>query len=173
MFSWPGSNEFGDGKPSDTNLIRLQTLYHADKQKTDLYILELVTWLHRLFNLVRHRDDNMIKPLAVYQNPISKKRLSFHSDVLTSSESAMEAKRTELSKEDREMLNQACRRKSVPGISKSQEIPRDNRSKQNRVYAFSRSMGSSPNRDFSMRRISLYPEINVLDVMDGLDLSTV
>ncbi|KAK4797435.1 hypothetical protein SAY86_029761 [Trapa natans] len=62
-FGWVGEwanmgNEFENGKPSSTNLIRLQTLYHADKQKTDLCILQLVTWLHRLFSLMRHQDEH-------------------------------------------------------------------------------------------------------------------
>lgn len=114
----------------------------------------------------------MFKPIAVYQNPTTRRHLSFHSDALTSSESTKKAKRAGLSEEDQEMLNRACRRKSVPGISKSQEFPRDNRTRRNRVFALSRSMGNSPNREFSTRHGSLSLEINVLDVMDGLDSST-
>ncbi|KAJ6736399.1 hypothetical protein OIU85_018584 [Salix viminalis] len=56
-FGWVGEwANTGDELGKNSNQIRLQTLYHADKQKTDLYILELVTWLHRLINLARQRD---------------------------------------------------------------------------------------------------------------------
>ncbi|OWM80921.1 uncharacterized protein LOC116191991 isoform X2 [Punica granatum] len=173
-FGWVGEwansgTEFGKSNPASTNVIRLQTLYHADKQKADRYILELVTWLHCLFNLVRHRDDNVIKPFPANQNSITSMRLRFHSDALPTPDVIIKAKGTELSEEDREMLNRACRRKLVPGISKSQEFPRDNRTR-SRVFAISRSMGSSPNREFDTRRGSPYQEINVLD---GLDPNTV
>lgn len=173
MISWPGSTEFGKSKPTSTNIIRLQTLYHADKQKTDQYILELVTWLQRLFNLVRYRDDNMIKPVPVYQNQTTRKCSSFHSNTLPYSESTVKAKRYELSEEEHEMLNRACQRKLVPGISKSQELCSDKRTRLCRVFAFSRSMGSSPDRELGIRQGSLYRQINILDVMDGLDSSIV
>ncbi|KAK4746125.1 hypothetical protein SAY87_012437 [Trapa incisa] len=177
-FGWVGEwantgNELGNGTPSSTNLIRLQTLYHADKQKTDRYILQLVTWLHRLFSLMRHRDDSTVKPLAFYQSPVIVKRLSFHSDLIAPSSDSTTGKKTQLSEEDREMLNRAYGKKSVPGISKSQELPRDIRTRRNRVFALSRSTGSSPNREFSMRRESLCTNINILDVMDGIDTATI
>ena len=49
-------NEFGKKTTTVHNLIHLQTLYHADKQKIDKYVLELVRCLHRPISLVRHRD---------------------------------------------------------------------------------------------------------------------
>ncbi|KAK4787725.1 hypothetical protein SAY86_011558 [Trapa natans] len=180
-FGWVGewantSNEFGKTKPMSTNLIRLQTLYHADKQKTDRYILELVTWLHRLFNLLRYRDDGAIKHLPVYQKPTKGKHPNFYSNALPPSESTAKAKRSELSEEECEMLNRACRRKLVPGISKSQELRRDYRTRRSSVFAFSRSMGSSPDREFGVGQATPpppNPKINILDVMDGLDSSMV
>lgn len=49
-------NEFGKKTSTGNNIIRLQTLYHADKQKMDRYILDLAIYLHRLINLVKNQD---------------------------------------------------------------------------------------------------------------------
>ncbi|KAI3776445.1 hypothetical protein L1987_46230 [Smallanthus sonchifolius] len=43
--------EFGKKTSGSNNIIRLQTLYHADKHKMNQYILDLVILLHRLINL--------------------------------------------------------------------------------------------------------------------------
>ncbi|KAM0990363.1 hypothetical protein ACFX2C_008892 [Malus domestica] len=41
-------------KPAgQTDLLRIETLHHADKNRTDAYILELVVWLHHLVNQSR------------------------------------------------------------------------------------------------------------------------
>ncbi|KAM7462708.1 hypothetical protein LguiA_030829 [Lonicera macranthoides] len=40
------SNEHVERTKAQNNIMRLQTLYHADKMKVDSYIIELVTWLH-------------------------------------------------------------------------------------------------------------------------------
>ncbi|XP_062164596.1 protein PSK SIMULATOR 2-like isoform X2 [Alnus glutinosa] len=68
-FGWVGewakaSNEFGKSSTTTNNLTRLQTLYYADKEKTDLYILKLVTFLHRVISLIRRRDHGF-RPLPL------------------------------------------------------------------------------------------------------------
>ncbi|XP_024966790.1 uncharacterized protein LOC112506762 [Cynara cardunculus var. scolymus] len=50
-------NEFGTKTAGSNNIIRLQTLYYADKQTMDLYILDLIILLHRLISLTRYKDD--------------------------------------------------------------------------------------------------------------------
>ncbi|XP_043710060.1 protein PSK SIMULATOR 2-like [Telopea speciosissima] len=60
-FGWVGEwanncSEFNKRTSAPNNPLRLQTLYHADREKTDLCIIELVTWLHRLISHVRPRD---------------------------------------------------------------------------------------------------------------------
>lgn len=59
-------------------MIRLQTFYHADKEKAELYILELVIWLHRLVTMVRQRI-HAFPPLPI-QSAIHKGK-KFHSKV--------------------------------------------------------------------------------------------
>lgn len=165
MIYWINRSEFGKSKGPSTNLIRLQTLYHADKQKADAYILEMVIWLHRLFNLVRHRDNASVKSFSTPSVP-NTKQFGLHSKLPSFS---YKPRKSELSDEDRELLNQVCRRGLVPGISKSQEF---GRIKQSRVCAEgSRSEGNSPNREYDSRSKKRDPEISVWDMMNGLHLS--
>ncbi|GMP68424.1 hypothetical protein CsSME_00028051 [Camellia sinensis var. sinensis] len=69
-FGWVGEwantcNEFGKKGDTHNNVIRLQTLHHANMHKTDHYILEMATWLHRLISVVRHRDNGICRALPV------------------------------------------------------------------------------------------------------------
>ncbi|XP_072056421.1 protein PSK SIMULATOR 1-like isoform X1 [Arachis hypogaea] len=60
------NNEFGDSTGKESNLIRLQTLYYAKRNKIDSYIIELLTCLNHLVTFVRYRhhsgSSNGIKP---------------------------------------------------------------------------------------------------------------
>lgn len=168
------SPEFGKNASSEINLIRLQTLYHADKQKTDLYILELVTWLHHLINLVRHGDHGL---KAVPTRSPTRKGLDIHSNMqqFLSKTYNTKSQRVQLSEEDRNLLDEVLgRMKRVPGISKSQEFAIGDK-KRTRLWAFSKSTGSSPSRELSARgkdqqqQQQLKSSLSNLDVMDGLD----
>ncbi|KAK1388541.1 Protein PSK SIMULATOR [Heracleum sosnowskyi] len=55
---WAYSGMFGK-KTMNNSVIRLQTLYHADKGKLDQYILELVIWLHQLIKVARCEDKGL------------------------------------------------------------------------------------------------------------------
>uniref|UniRef100_A0A5B6ZB92 DUF668 domain-containing protein n=1 Tax=Davidia involucrata TaxID=16924 RepID=A0A5B6ZB92_DAVIN len=166
-FGWVGEwantgTEFSKKTTTNNNLIRLQTLYHADKQKTDLYIFELVTWLHRLINLIRQRD-NGIKILPV-RSP-TRKGLIFQPEMqrLPSFSDFHKTHIVQLSPEDRNLLEEVMRRRRlVPGVSKSQEFAMA-KNRGSKVWALSRSAGSSPNRELER------PKSSVLDVLDGLD----
>ncbi|XP_050213724.1 protein PSK SIMULATOR 2 [Mercurialis annua] len=144
---------------TQNNLIRLQTLYHADIRKTDEYILELVMWLHRLINLVRHRDHEL--RATPFRSP-TRKGLVF----LTKMQRHFSINHysIQLSEEDRDILNRVCKRRLVPGISKSQEF--SVAKKKGKLWALNRSTGSSPVREVKSRQ-NLDPR-NMLDVMDGL-----
>ncbi|XP_071685613.1 protein PSK SIMULATOR 2-like [Rutidosis leptorrhynchoides] len=149
-FGWVGEwantgNEFGKKTAGSNNIIRLQTLYHADKQKMDRYILDLIILLHRLISLVRFRDK-----LPKFAPPP------------TLIKANGKPQKVQISLEDRHLLEKVMKRRMlVPGISKSQEfvIVKKNRAS---VFASSRSMGSSPKRE------SGYTDVDMLDVLDGL-----
>ncbi|KAK6115207.1 hypothetical protein DH2020_007476 [Rehmannia glutinosa] len=152
------TNEFGNKKTNTTNnVIRLQTLYHADKRKVDACILELVTWLHRLISLVRYRD-NGLKPMPV-RSP-TRKGSNANSETTPHNNAKIQ-----LSSEDKNLLEDVMkRRKLLPGLSKSQEFVMV-KNKKNKIWALSRSTGSSPRR--GMR----HQKGDVLDILDGLDSS--
>jgi len=73
----------------------------------------------------------------------------------------------QLCQEDRDLLANACQRRLVPGISKSQEFSLDK--KRGQVLTLSRSAGNSPVRRFAARQKSDHQKTNIMDVMDGLD----
>eukprot|EP00258_Populus_trichocarpa_P042071 XP_024458090.1 uncharacterized protein LOC7477678 isoform X2 [Populus trichocarpa] len=162
-FGWVGEwantgIEFGKNTAGNSNLIRLQTLHHADKQKTDLYILELVTWLHRLINLVRQRDHGF---KSMHVRSPSRKGPVFHA---TTPRLQSLNHGAQLSQEDRDLLANVCQRRSVLGRSKSQEFLVDK--KRGQVWTLSRSTGNSP---VAARQKLEHKKTNILDVMDGLD----
>ncbi|KAE8715556.1 putative Chaperone protein dnaJ 11, chloroplast precursor [Hibiscus syriacus] len=174
-FGWVGEwantgNEYGRSGSTNNTLTRLQTLYHANKQKTDAYILELVAWLHQLISLAKQRDFEF-KPKPV-RSP-TRKGFLFHSKMqrFLSLKDRTELHRIELCEEDRNLLKKVTARRLIPGVSKSQEFPLG-RSKRIKVWALSRSTGNSPDRSFRARNLLKHAQTNRLDVMDGLDLAT-
>ncbi|KAM0047120.1 hypothetical protein Hdeb2414_s0009g00324791 [Helianthus debilis subsp. tardiflorus] len=155
-FGWVGEwantgNEFGKKTAGSNNIIRLQTLYHADKQKMDRYILDLIIWLHRLISLVRFRDK-------VPKYVPSRSPNNTNGPISTNGK----LQRVQISLEDRNLLEKVMKRRMlVPGISKSQEFVTVKKKKAT-VFASSRSMGSSPRREPG------YANADMLDVLDGL-----
>ncbi|KAK4429387.1 protein PSK SIMULATOR 2 [Sesamum alatum] len=165
-FGWVGEwantgNEFGKKTGMQNNLIRLQTLYHADKRKVESCILELVTLLHRLISLVRYRDNGLKAQPA--RSPTNKGSNAISETLSNSNNGRMH--RTQLSSEDRDLLEDVMKRKKlVPGLSKSQEFMTV-KNKKNKILALSKSTGSSPRRGMK------HQQADVLDILDGLDSS--
>ncbi|KAF5740869.1 hypothetical protein HS088_TW11G00949 [Tripterygium wilfordii] len=167
-FGWVGEWANAGNDNTHNNLIPLQTLYHADKQKVDHYILESVTWLHRLISLVRQRDHGVNALPVRSPNP---KGLFFSNKMQRYlSLNHGQTHKILLSQEDINLLDKTSRRRLVPGISKSQEF-RVTTKRGGRVWALSRSTGSSPIRELGTRQHLGHPNTNILDVMDGLDSS--
>ncbi|VFQ62461.1 unnamed protein product [Cuscuta campestris] len=156
---WATGSEFGRKTTIQNNLIRLQTLYHADKKKMDTFILEIVTWLHRLIGLVRYKGPR-IPPgrSAACRGPPCLSN-SHAAEILSPND--QKKNNGQLSVEDKALLEEAMKRRNiVSGMSKSQEFVISNKGRQ--IWALSRSTGSSP------RTVPECPTANLLDILDGL-----
>ncbi|KAK7280752.1 hypothetical protein RJT34_25819 [Clitoria ternatea] len=129
-FGWVGewantSNEYGE---NTNNLIRLQTLYYADKQKIDFFIVELLTRLHHLVTFARQRNIGT-RPMSTRNSP---KRLEFHAKMLQF-----------VSQEDKRLLEEVSMRRRSPGVSKSEDLAMAKKSRA-RVWHYSKSLQGSP-----------------------------
>ncbi|XP_026390558.1 uncharacterized protein LOC113286055 [Papaver somniferum] len=132
-------NSFNKRPNVQNNSTRLQTLYHADKERTELCILELVTWLHHLISRIRQRYYG-IKPLMPVRSSKPKKNLVLRLEIKqdqpasnahpiadtppsTSSTITRIEKIHQLPKQDQSLLQHAGMKTiQNPGISKSQDL---------------------------------------------------
>ena len=116
------SNEFGENTTKESNLIRLQTLYYAEKHKIDFYIIELLTQIHYLVTFVRYRHNTM-KPMPKRTSP---RRLDFQSKFI-SIDSINKPLGSKLSQEDKRLLEEVTMRRRSPGVSKSEDLATNSR----------------------------------------------
>ncbi|MED6146316.1 hypothetical protein PIB30_033426 [Stylosanthes scabra] len=176
-FGWIGewanssSNDFGESTPSESSkLMRIQTLYYADKHKIDNYIVELLAWLHHLISFVRSRQ-NTLKQMPTRSPPKGR----FQSKMLEFLSPDSKINKTlgrEVSEEDRKLLEEVITRRSRPGISKSLDFDAPKK-KESRDWYLTKSASSSPVKEFLGKgmamRLSLEQQnYDVLDIMDGL-----
>ncbi|KAK7382949.1 hypothetical protein VNO78_28613 [Psophocarpus tetragonolobus] len=164
-FGWVGEwantrTEFGENTGKENNLIRLQTLYYAEKQKIDFYIIELLTQLHYLVTFVRHRHN----PLRPIPTKISPKRLDFQSKMLQfiSLDHISKPLETQLSQEDKRLLEEVIARRRNPGVSKSEDLAVSKKRKA-QVWHHSNSVGSSPATTKPLDN----QRSNALEIIDG------
>ncbi|CAD5167059.1 unnamed protein product [Musa acuminata subsp. malaccensis] len=179
-FGWVGEwantgIEMNRRLPGHTDLIKIETLHHADKDKTDAYILDLVLWLHHLITHSRPGNTAIRSP---NKSPIRspKKKRSPVSSPMNKSASPS----SKLTPEEQEMLRDVDFRRRTLGRSKSQEfeiggarLRKDDR--------LSKSSSHCPRNEISkefslMRRQSVAPvidfdidRIKVLDIIDRVD----
>ncbi|KAM1793976.1 hypothetical protein ACFX14_034197 [Malus domestica] len=177
-FGWVGEwantgSEMNRKSAGQTDLLRIETLHHADKKRTESYILELVVWLHHLVNQTRVGNGGI-------RSPVKSPLCSPNQKATQLCVSKTNCPSPILTVEDQEMLRYVSKRKLTPGISKSQEFDtaRTRFSKHNRL---SKSSNHSPTNErrkdpFPIRRPSSVPIIDFdfnrsksLDVIDRVD----
>lgn len=174
---WANTGSEVSWKPGGhTDLVRIETLHHAHKGKTEAYILELIVWLHRLVIRCKfgpNGGSSPVKAIIPSQDPKTIHLLTHKAYCSPSS----------LTAEDQEMLRDVCNRKPSLGISKSQEFDsaKIRGLSKRRSHRLSRSINCPPTSEteegmcFS-RRPSYIPvidfdinRIKALDVIDRLD----
>ncbi|KAK4708313.1 hypothetical protein R3W88_029238 [Solanum pinnatisectum] len=175
-FGWVGEwantgSEMNRKSSSQVDLLRIETLYHADKEKTEAYILELVVWLHHLVSQSKSANAGVRSPVKSPTRSPNQKTIELSNHRSSSPSSP-------LSVEDQEMLRDVSKRKLTPGISKSQEFAKTGLSTYHRL---SKSSSHSPINEtrknpFPIKRPSSVPLIDfdtdrmkALDVIDRVD----
>ncbi|KAJ0972055.1 hypothetical protein J5N97_020014 [Dioscorea zingiberensis] len=172
---WANTGTEMNRKPAgQTDLVRVETLHHADKDKTEAHMLDLVIWLHHLINLSRPSNGSIRSPI---KSPV--RSPSQNSSTVSLTTNNPDTKSPILTDEDHKMLRDVRFRKLTPGISKSQEfdISKIRQCKGRLTKSNSHSPSNESNKDFiPMRRSSMAPAIDfdidrikALDVIDRVD----
>ncbi|KAF9608484.1 hypothetical protein IFM89_009850 [Coptis chinensis] len=170
---WANTGSEVNRKPAgQTELIRIETLHHADKEKTEACILELIVWLHHLISQSRSGTGCGVR------SPIKSPMRSPTQKTIPLPTHKPSASFPNLTFEDKEMLQDVNKRKLTPGISKSQEfdVGKTRLDKHTRLSKSSSHSPTSSKEIFPVRRLPTLPvidfhidKIKALDVIDRVD----
>ncbi|KAL5227990.1 hypothetical protein ABZP36_016255 [Zizania latifolia] len=164
-FGWVGewANTGSDVNCKPTGLMdltRIETLYHADKGKTEAHILELVAWLHHLIS--RSKTSNGER--SPIKSPVRSPTQRGHTIALSPNK-ACNSSPPLLTQEDQDMLRDVKYRKFIPGISKSQEF--DTKSRHSKQSRLSKSNSHTPSSGSLKELLSIRRLLPVIDF--GID----
>ncbi|XP_027903866.1 uncharacterized protein LOC114163761 [Vigna unguiculata] len=170
-FGWVGEwANTGSEINRKSGAMRVETFHHADKDKVEHYILELLVWLHRL--VIRSKagsDTGKVRPVTKYPVGVS----------LKTDEQSTNAVLSLLTLDEQNMLQDVNMKKPVRRISKSLDFGSVNiRFRENYRLTKSRSHSSSKSKEICFNRIlSKLPVIDfdidkerALNVIDRLDV---
>ncbi|XP_015688156.1 protein PSK SIMULATOR 1 [Oryza brachyantha] len=170
---WANTGSDVNCKPTgQMDLTRIETLYHADKDKTEAHILELVAWLHHLISRSKSANGERSPIKSPVRSPTQRgHRITLSPNKASGNSSPL------LTQEDQDMLRDVKYRKFIPGISKSQEFDTKSRhSKQSRLSKSSSHSPSSGNMKelLSIRRLLPVIDFEIdrskaMDVIDRVD----
>nr|XP_009393438.1 PREDICTED: uncharacterized protein LOC103979120 [Musa acuminata subsp. malaccensis]XP_018679097.1 PREDICTED: uncharacterized protein LOC103979120 [Musa acuminata subsp. malaccensis]XP_018679098.1 PREDICTED: uncharacterized protein LOC103979120 [Musa acuminata subsp. malaccensis] len=164
---WANTGSEVNRKPSgQIELMRMETFHHADKDKTEAYILDLLMWLHHLVRRSKPGSGGIRSPI---KSPVCSP-----AQLLTTTSPATKPSvpSSMLTQEDQEMLQCVNFRKLTPGISRSQEFDTA-KTKSGKHSRLSKSNSHSPTscskKDFFVPW--LLPVIDFdIDKMKALDM---
>ncbi|KAE9610202.1 hypothetical protein Lal_00006515 [Lupinus albus] len=168
---WASSGSELNKKAAKTNIMRIETLHHADKGKVETYILELLLWLHRLAIKSKAASD------SAEIRPTIKSPIDTVPQLQTTNQQSKSEPPQLLTSEDQNLLQDVCKQIRTRGISKSLDFDTELKDisrliKSNSYSSTSRSKGLSFNRISSKLPVIDF-DINrkrALDVIDRLDV---
>lgn len=99
-------------KPSGGDILRIETLYHASKEKTEIYILGQIIWLQHLVSKAKS-DAREVPRLSSIKSPLNTMNQQLISEPLSV---------PLVTVEEQNMLQEASKRKRTSYVSKSQDF---------------------------------------------------
>ncbi|XP_054821179.1 protein PSK SIMULATOR 1-like [Prosopis cineraria] len=169
---WANTGSEVNRKNTQTDVMRIETFHHADKDKVESYILELLLWLHRLAIKSKANSDfgeakSTLKPAA-------------GTALQKTDEQPKNAEHPLLTIDEQNLLQDVIKKTRIRGISKSLDFDSMNttREKSSRLTRSCSHSSTTRSKESTFNRISSkLPLIDfgidkerALDVIDRVDM---